>query len=83
MKWILIFLSMSVSDNVCDGPAPLIKHADEMYDSQQECEDAFHHSRYYKSTIKQQIVGFCLGPLKPMLLSPQQLTDRDDYPKCH
>jgi hypothetical protein len=83
MKWILIFLSLSVSDDVCKGPAPIVKHADEFYDTQQECEDAFHNSKYYKSTVQQQLVGFCLGPIKPMFLSPQQLTNRDTYPKCY
>lgn len=84
MKWLLIFITLSSGSNsYCDGPLPLLKHGDEMYDSQEECETAFHDSRFYKSSLSEQVVGFCLGPIKPMMLSPEQLTNRIDRPSCH
>lgn len=80
MKWLLVFLAMSVTDNVCEGPSPLLKHSDELYDSQEECEKAFKNSTFYKKSYKQEVVGVCLGPLKPMYLSPQQLSSKVEYP---
>lgn len=84
MKWLLIFITMSVNDtNYCNSPFPVLKHDDEMYDSLEECQQSFHESRFYKSSTPEQIVGFCLGPIQPMLLSPEQLTDRSERPSCH
>lgn len=82
MKWLLIFLTMSVNNATCNGPLTLVKHADEIYDSQAECEKAFHDLRFYRTPYKQEIMGFCLGPVKAMYLSPTQLRDRVEPPKC-
>lgn len=82
MKWVLIFLTLSISDDVCNRPGTLVKHSDELYDSQEECEAAFQASRFYKARLPGEIVGLCLGPLKPLMLSPDQRVDRPDSPKC-
>jgi hypothetical protein len=81
MKWLLILISLSVSDDYCHGPLPLLKHTDELYDSEEDCRQAFQASRFYKTTDPQEVVGFCL-PIKPLMLSPKQLTDKLDRPKC-
>lgn len=82
MKWIIIFISLSTTNNVCDSPLPLVKHSDELYDSQEECETAFKNMAFYKKQTPSQLVGFCVGPLKPMFLTPSQLREKIEYPKC-
>ena len=81
MKWILVFLSLSVNDDACNGPLTIMKYSDAIYDTKEECQAAFHDSRFYKTKFKQQIVGMCLQG-EPMFLSPAQLDDQTDYPKC-
>lgn len=83
LKWILIFLSLSVTDDACNGPLTLVKHAGEIFDSQEDCEKSFRESQFYQTSYKKEIVGFCVGPLKPLLLSPTQLANKATPPKCH
>jgi hypothetical protein len=82
VKWILVFLSLSVNDDVCNGPLTVMKYSDEIYDTKEECQTAFREARFYKTRIKQQIVGVCLQG-EPMYMSPEQLENRPDYPDCH
>jgi len=82
VKWLLILISLSVNDDYCDAPFPLLKHSDEVYGSEEECREAFHNLTFYKSVSPEQIAGFCL-PVGIMYPSPKQLTKRDDRPTCY
>jgi len=82
MKWLLVFISLSVNDDYCNAPFPLLKHSDEIYSSEKECKEAFQNSEFYKSPQPEQIAGFCLQ-VEMMYPSPKQLSKRDERPVCY
>ena len=82
MKWILVFLTLTVNDDACHGPLSLLKHSDELFGSKAECEESFHSATFYKTLFKQEIVGFCMQ-IEPMMLSPKQADEKVDAPKCY
>lgn len=81
MKYLLIFITLTGgSIEPCHAPFPLLKHSDELFDTQAECENAFRNSEFYKS--EGQLIGFCMA-VSPLYLSPKQLSNKIEPPSCH
>lgn len=70
--WFLIYLTLSSPYAAeKDRPFPLVKFADDLFQSEQECKDYFKSASYKMRPGVGEIVGFCLSG-EALMLSPKQ-----------
>jgi hypothetical protein len=74
--WVLLYIVLS-GDPPNPNRFPVVKFADELFASEQECRDSFANSSYYKQDGE--LIGICVGGA--MMLSPKQLKEMVDRPK--